>query len=284
MSIQAIKTCDVFGCQWESHVYPLTYQDPQGEIRMARLCPDHYANARSRGPAKDNDWVQQRMNQLFGERHCHLDWDDIKDNVAALNLMYRSRTYTATPKEATQIKEAKDKMRALVASVTTQQVEGMAPRGQLGLFGKAGNGKTSFQAVFAREMIKAGLTVTKWEGHDLTSKIRSLYSARPSEMRRSIRETIEAMVAHDVVILDDMTEGCFASDMRDRIFEIVDSVYSRCKIVSMSSNYTFKQLADWNMLGEATMDRLLETPSAIIHFDIESLRRASYARDHSPTT
>ena len=125
------------------------------------------------------------------------------------------------------------------------------------------------------------MVVSRWTGVRLVMAIRHTYSSSYADQSGTVQGIISDMLQADVVIIDDLVDSCFARDVRDYLFEIIDGVYSRDRVIFISTNFSVDELrsngsgppnAQPARLGEAAVDRLLHPPSELVDLITPSMR------------
>ena len=224
-------------------------------------------------PSRDIDAMIEKM---YGSRFRHASFDTYLTDDAYFERINRSSPAVPYgPDTVAQIREAKAKViRFAETAVRTR-------RGSCLLCGSPGGGKTHLGASSARLFLQNGMVVSRWTGIRLVSAIRQTYSSSHSDQQQTVQSIISDMLRADAVMIDDLRDSCFARDVRDYLFEIIDGVYSRERVMFISTNYSLSELASDGTgpptnqparLGAAAVDRLLHPPSELVDLIIPSMR------------
>lgn len=136
------------------------------------------------------------------------------------------------------------------------------------LVGTVGAGKTHLAAATAHSVIEQGYSAVF---ASVMSAVRSVKETYRRDSERTERDAINALIAPDLLILDEVGVQ-FGSDAEKLIlFEIINGRYEEVKPTILLSNLDIDGLKEF--LGERVMDRLREGGGKMIVFDWASYRR-----------
>lgn len=121
------------------------------------------------------------------------------------------------------------------------------------LMGVPGVGKTHLLAGLLTAAVQAGHTARYASWPDIWAKCRPPYSEHPEELMRALRKV-------DFLALDEIGLTVSTEKEQARLFELIDSRYSRRRPTLIATNATAATLAS---IGERTADRLREACVAI---------------------
>lgn len=251
-----------------------------GERRRFFFCLEHQQEAKKKRRAGQDVSAEDRVEDLFGEKFRDASFSTFRTDPEYFRRIARqirdAKPSSESGPEVTEqdigrIKDAKSSLQ----SFTEEMAE--SGEGTVFLFGPNGLGKTHLLASATRNLIRSGKSATSWHMTRLLTTIRATYSESPSKERGTVQKIIESMKEADVLVLQDINEMCFGKDIRDYIFEIIDSVYRNRGILMMSANLTPEELMDPDRLGTPAVTRLLEPPSCIKKLTGPSHREARKA-------
>lgn len=137
--------------------------------------------------------------------------------------------------------------------------------------GRPGTGKTHLACGIAKQAIaRYGATVL------FITVMRAMRSIKDTWVKGSAvseSQAIEALVAPDLLILDEVGVQ-FGSDFeKNTLFDVLNERYECCKPTIFLSNLTKDEIAEF--LGERVMDRLKEDGGEVVPFAWESYRGKS---------
>lgn len=135
------------------------------------------------------------------------------------------------------------------------------------LVGTVGAGKTHLAAATAHSVIAQGYSSVF---ASVMSAVRSVKETYRRDSDRTERDAIDALIAPDLLILDEVGVQ-FGSDAEKLIlFEIINGRYESVKPTILLSNLNMNGLKEY--MGERTVDRLREGGGKQITFDWPSYR------------
>uniref|UniRef100_UPI00333EA0DC ATP-binding protein n=1 Tax=Castellaniella defragrans TaxID=75697 RepID=UPI00333EA0DC len=136
------------------------------------------------------------------------------------------------------------------------------------LFGTVGSGKTHLAVSAAHSVIDQGYSAVF---ASVMSAVRSVKETYRKGADRTERDAIEALIAPDLLILDEVGVQ-FGSDAEKLIlFEIINGRYESMRPTIVISNLNMAGLQEY--LGERVVDRLREGGGRAILFDWPSYRK-----------
>lgn len=268
------ERCNWPGCARLPPLNPFVYEK-DGRLNRFYFCREHYEEAShvTVAPGRDTD---EMMEKMYGSRFRHASFDTYLTDDAYFERINRSGPQVPyTPEIVQNIRTAKAKVERFAKTAVETR------HGSCLLCGSPGGGKTHLGAASARLFVENGLVVSRWTGVRLLTAIRHTYSSNYSEQQSTVQGIISDMLRADAVMIDDLLESCFARDVRDYLFEIIDGVYSKQRILFLSTNFSVDQLASDGSgppnpeparLGRAAIDRLLHPPSELVDLIVPSMR------------
>jgi DNA replication protein DnaC len=248
-----------------------------GASKRFFFCAEHLEEAKEKLKArKRREDPADRIEALFGEKFRDATFKTYRTEKETLKrlaapIRERQSEPVITEEDLQTLRDTKSSMK----SFTAQMMK--TGEGTVFLSGPNGVGKTHLVAASTRKLIQKGMTVSAWHATRLLTNIRATYSAAPAEERRTVDRLIESMTDSDVLVLQDIRESCFADDIKDYMFEIVDRVYRGQSILMITSNFSLEELMHPDRLGKPFMSRILEPPSCVKKMKGLSFRRMSKA-------
>lgn len=278
-------TCQHPECN-ETSVYPLITQQG-GETKRYQFCDTHHKEAKAATVVQNSGAVADRMARLFGEQFRHATFESY--NVESDHLQ---RIFTAyhqaqngskkdgglSQSHVQSLQEAKSDLEAFSRRMVERE------SGRVLLTGPPGLGKTHLAVATTRTLADHGYVPSVWHGTRILSQVRATYNSSPKEETESIQSMIRRMTSADVLVIEDIRASCFARDMRDYMFDIVDQCYRNQSMLIVTSNFSPVELASPDRLGPHLMDRLLEPPSCteeLTGFSYRQARKAYQKIHHS---
>lgn len=268
------ECCNWPGCGALPPLNPFVYEK-DGKLNRFYFCRPHYEEARHGTVAPGRD-VDEMIEKMYGARFKHASFDTyITDEAYFARLSAANPKISYSAETVKQIRDAKTKVERFARTAVETR------HGSCLLCGSPGGGKTHLGAAAARLFIENGLVVSRWTGVRLLLMIRHTYSSNYAEQQQTVQGIISDMLRADAIMIDDLRESCFARDVRDYLFEIIDGVYSKNRILFISTNFSIQELASDGSgppnpeparLGSAAVDRLLHPPSELVDLIIPSMR------------
>lgn len=261
--------CQYSGCE-NQDTYPLI----DDNNKKYHLCRTHYEQAKeklSRQTSISEEELSDRIEALFGPefrdasfdtyRSSPGDFEPVEDEIQP-RLKSIDRELPAG--ESFSLRNHVGQLQAAKKGLEDFSEE-MADtgRGTVVLGGNEGVGKTHLAAACVRRLIRAGYDPGVWHATEMLREIRATYNNNPSKEVDSVKSVIQKMLGPDVLVLEDIRESCFSTDMRDHIFDIVDQVYRNQSMLIITSNYRLSELKEPDRLSPELADRLVEPPSFI---------------------
>lgn len=263
--------------------YPLL-MSREGQKKRFFFCARHHQEAKKRLQSGRDVDPAERVEQLFGEKFRGATFSSFRTDPEYFNQIAERINAVESGKAALREQDIQ-RIQAAKKEVKTFTGE-MAETGEgtMLLFGPNGVGKTHLLAASTRELIRSGMSVSAWHMTRLVNTIRATYSEAPAQELGTVQQIIDSMRESDVLVMQDINESCFKSDIRDYIFEIIDSVYREKSILMMSANLTPEELMEGGRLGEPAVTRLLEPPSCIKKMTGPSHREARKAYEKTQSS
>lgn len=252
-----MKQCEYNGCE-ESELYPLITSTEGGGTKRYMLCQEHHQMAKEY-LNKRPDNIRARMAGLFGDKFADATFDNFITDEQRLKKLAEYHGGSFSREQLQSIQEAKEDVSSFVEESVSD------PSGTILLFGREGLGKTHLAAASVRRMIESGNNAAVWYSTRLLAQIRDTYSRSPSKKSETVKSIIDTMTSRDVLVLEDIRESCFSTDIKDYIFEIVNSVYREEGMLIMTSNFTVQELRAEDRLGPHLVDRIIDPPSCVKH-------------------
>jgi DNA replication protein DnaC len=252
-----MKQCEYGECE-ETELYPLITSTEGGGTKRYMLCQEHHQKAKEYLNKRPEN-IRSRMAGLFGEKFADATFNNFVTDPEKLKKLAKYHGGSFSEQQLRSIKEAKEDVSAFVDQSVSD------PSGTILLFGREGLGKTHLAAASVRRMIESGSNAAVWYSTRLLAQIRDTYSRSPSEKSETVKSIIETMTSRDVLVLEDIRESCFSTDIKDYIFDIVNSVYREEGMLIMTSNFTVQELRAEDRLGPHLVDRIIDPPSCVKH-------------------
>jgi DNA replication protein DnaC len=278
------ETCQYPGCE-NRDTYPLI--DPNTNKKY-HLCETHHEEAQEKTSSRSvpDEELDGRIEKLFGEkfRDCTFDSYRInREDFTAVKDIIQPKLNSIGGKKGEeftiddhlgQLRAARDGLEKFSEKMAKKG------RGTVVLGGTEGVGKTHLAAACVRRLIAAGHEPAVWHGTHLLTQIRATYGNSPAEEVESVNNLISQMAEPDVLVLEDLRDSCFAKDMKDYVFSVVDEVYRNQSMLIITSNYTLGELANASRLGPHLADRLADPPSFVQDMEGVSFRsvRSAYQK------
>lgn len=154
----------------------------------------------------------------------------------------------------------------------------MAHGGGLVFCGKPGTGKTHLACAIANHVIRTGRSAVFAA---VIQAVRSVKETYRKDSETTERQAINALIAPDLLILDEIGVQ-FGSDTEKMImFEILNGRYEEMRPTIVLSNLVQSELGDY--LGARVIDRLQEGGGVVVAFDWESYRNQVHKDTDLPT-
>jgi DNA replication protein DnaC len=257
--------------------YPLIV-NKDGEKRRLFFCLSHHQEAKRLRASSSDVSVEDRIESLFGEKFRDATFSTFRTDPEYFRRIAQKIREAkggsgpaVTEEDIATIQDAKSSLQRFTETMQRER------EGTVFLFGPNGLGKTHLLAAATRKLIGAGLSASSWHMTSLVTRVWATYSEPHDQEIGTVQQIIEAMKEPDVLILQDINEMCFSNDIREYIFEIVDSVYRNRGILMMSANLTPEELMDPERLGTPAVTRILEPPSCVKKMTGPSHRQARKA-------
>lgn len=283
------QTCQYPGCE-SRDTYPLIDKNTNKKFH---LCATHHEEAKGKAnhtQSMSPDELNDRIEALFGTEFRTASFDSYDTRRGPFEEVQKQiqprlkRIEKDLPQgKSFTLDDHLGQLRAArqgLEEFSEQMVE--TGRGTVVLGGTEGVGKTHLAAACVRKLIPHGYEPAVWHGTDLLTQVRATYGNSPSEEVQSVDALIGKMTRPDVLVIEDIRDSCFADDMRDYIFSIIDRVYRNQSMLIITSNYTLSDLKDPERLGPHLADRLADPPSFIQDMQGVSFRQArkAYQKKH----
>lgn len=277
-----MPSCQAPGCD-KSDTYP--FIDPDTNKRY-RLCNDHHQEARDRigADTMTESEASDRIDSLFGSEFRDATFDSYsidKSMFEDQNIKKKLAAKAAQMGKSFTLEDHLGQMRAArdgLEKFSRQMAR--SGEGTVVLGGAEGVGKTHLAAATVRRLLRTGHTAAVWHGTHLLTRIRATYGSSPSDEVASVNALMRQMLEPDVLVLEDLRESCFADDMRDYVFNIVDEVYRNQSMLVITSNYKLSELGRQDRLTVELIDRLADPPSFIQDMEGVSYRQVRKANQN----
>ncbi len=147
------------------------------------------------------------------------------------------------------------------------------------LFGAPGIGKTHLLVGLTRLALTVGMVATWENAATLAAQIRDSYSLDdkdPMAKRYSRTQIIKRVIAHDVVMLDDLGRERDTEDARSIVYELIDGLYSMRRTVFLATNLSLEEYE--SRYDEAVRSRLAHMARKLDVKGPDRRRKEPYAR------
>lgn len=159
---------------------------------------------------------------------------------------------------------------AIMQDYATNFLDALANGRSMLLVGTVGAGKTHLACAAAHSVIEQGHSAVF---SSVMGAVRSVKETYSRDSRRTERDAIDALIAPDLLILDEVGVQFGSDAERLILFEIINGRYENVRPTILLSNLDSIGLAQF--IGERSMDRLREGGGKMIVFDWPSYRRAA---------
>lgn len=261
--------------------YPLI-DNTNGKSKKFHLCETHHQEAKKRmnaGASLSGEKLDEQVEKLFGPQYKGATFGSFQTSLDYFEAVRDQLEGSRPEGKGLTIEEHVDNLKrakkSLLRFTRNQLVKN--GEGSVVLGGSEGVGKTHLAAACVRCLVGVGYEAAVWHATRLLTQIRATYSGSPSEEQQSIERLITRMTSPDVLVLEDIRPSCFADDMQDYIFSVVDRIYRGQGMLIMTSNFKLRELADTNRLGPQLTDRLAEPPSCVEDLEGFSFRQVRTA-------
>lgn len=261
------EVCDWKGCTSTGPLYAVSFR-LGGQIEKRHFCQRCYVKFQNRARSTSGRNTGDMITRMFGSRYEDATFDSFITDKSYFEGLFKlspqhRQLYNGRLEEMAQ---AKKRVQAFAQSAAK------SGHGSMFLYGPEGSGKTHLHAATIRTLLEAGRTVAFRKAPSLVGEIRATYGDGIRHYRETLRGIITGILKADVVAIEDVQPVCFRDDIRNHIFEIIDSVYSKEKIFIMTSNISFEQMRHADRFGPHTMDRIAEPPSCVLKMEFPSYR------------
>ncbi len=157
------------------------------------------------------------------------------------------------PEGGVSLSNARDHHESLepVLKAVQEVAKGERERGMI-LFGKPGVGKTFAAVSCVREALGNGKLAGYFNVADLVSRVQATYSGQSGESRGAI---VSEVAQHEVVVLDDLGKEHTSANVEGIVYELVDALYRRKRVLIVCSNLPGKEFVE--RYDDAVRSRLL---------------------------
>jgi DNA replication protein DnaC len=136
------------------------------------------------------------------------------------------------------------------------------------LSGKPGTGKTHLAIAIARAVVAGGATARYSTVGDAMRFIRASYD---DDAKRSEGQAIDAFVAPDLLVLDEVGASGGSEHEHRMFFEIINKRYEQARCTLLVSNLMGDELRSF--LGDRVLDRMRDGAGKLLTFDWPSYRK-----------
>lgn len=136
------------------------------------------------------------------------------------------------------------------------------------MFGNAGTGKTFYSACIANKLMQLNCAVLSFNLSGYLAEIRKDFDMAEEKLLEAVRNA-------DLIVIDDLgSELVSESFGKEKLFNLIDTIYREKKCVIITSNFSSKQLSEHLRFNgsDKILDRLSEKCKSFL-FDWESRRK-----------